>query len=422
MIATAEQVRVPRAGRLGLLTALYFVQGMPFGFQATALPVYLRSHGVSVTTIGFLGLLSLPWLLKVLWAPLVDRYGSRRIGRRKSWIVPLQAALALTAAAAAFVSIERELSVLLGLVFLFNLFAATQDIAVDGLAVDTLRPEELGLGNAAQVVGYKLGMLTGGGLLVWASQHIGWSGLFLAMAGLALGVMLITILAREPTPVNEAAARAEVFDWRGFARQAKAALTLPGTGWLLLFIATYKLGEAMSDVLYKPFLVDAGIRPEQIGLWVGTWGMIASLLGSLAGGLLASRAPLLWALAVTAALRIGPLLGRWWLAAYGISLERFAGVTLAEEFFGGALTTVVFALMMSKVDRTIGASHYTLLASVEVAGKMPAGPIGGLLVGAAHWSYAQAFLLGVGLSIAFLGLIPLQRERAATGTALRSAT
>jgi PAT family beta-lactamase induction signal transducer AmpG len=420
MDTTGEQVRSSRAGRLGLLTALYFVQGMPFGFQATALPVYLRSHGVSVTTIGFLGLLSLPWLLKVLWAPLVDRYGSRRFGRRKSWIVPLQAALALTAAAAAFVSIEHELSLLLALVFLFNLFAATQDIAVDGLAVDTLRPEELGLGNAAQVVGYKLGMLTGGGLLVWASQAIGWSGLFLAMAGLALCVMLITLFAREPAAVNESASRVERFDWRNFARRARAALTLPGTGWLLLFIATYKLGEAMSDVLYKPFLVDAGIRPEQIGLWVGTWGMLASLLGSLAGGLLASRAPLLWALGVTATLRIGPLLGRWWLANFGVTPEGFAGVTLAEELFGGALTTVVFALMMSKVDRKIGASHYTLLASVEVAGKLPAGPIGGLLVGAAHWSYAQVFLLGVVLSVAFLALLPLQRPRPALET--RSAT
>lgn len=413
MDTTAEQVRPSRAGRLGLLTALYFVQGMPFGFQATALPVYLRSHGVSVTAIGFLGLLSLPWLLKVLWAPLVDRYGSRRIGRRKSWIVPLQAALALTATAASFVSIERDLTLLLALVFLFNLFAATQDIAVDGLAVDTLRPEELGLGNAAQVVGYKLGMLTGGGLLVWASRSIGWSGLFLGMAALALGVMLITLLAREPEAMSQAVSRVEIFDWKSFARQARAALTLPGTGWLLLFIATYKLGEAMSDVLYKPFLVDAGIRPEQIGQWLGTWGMVASLLGSLAGGLLASRAPLLWALGVTATLRIGPLLGRWWLAEFGVTLERFAGVTLAEELLGGALTTVVFALMMSKVDRTIGASHYTLLASVEVAGKMPAGPIGGLLIGVAHWSYAQAFLLGVVLSVAFLALIPAQRERKA---------
>jgi MFS transporter, PAT family, beta-lactamase induction signal transducer AmpG len=414
----------PRAAgswsRLGLLTALYFVQGMPFGFQATALPVYLRSHGVSVATIGFLGLLSLPWMLKVLWAPLVDRYGSARFGRRKSWIVPLQVALALTAAAAAFVSIERELTLLLALVFLFNLFAATQDIAVDGLAVDTLRPEELGLGNAAQVVGYKLGMLTGGGLLVWASQSIGWSGLFLAMAALSLLVMLITLLAREPAALEPSEAR---LHWPLFARQAKEALSQPGTGWLLLFIATYKLGESMSDVLYKPFLVDVGIRPEQIGLWVGTWGLLASLLGSLAGGVLAARLPLLWALGLTASLRIVPLLGRWWIADVGVTLERFVGVTLSEEFFGGALTTVVFAFMMSKVDRRIGASHYTLLASVEVAGKMPGGPIGGLLVGAAHWSYAQVFLLGVALSVAFLVLIPAQRRREPAGIpVVKSAT
>jgi MFS family permease len=409
MDATADRQHSSRVTRLGLLTALYFVQGMPFGFQATALPVYLRSHGVSVTTIGFLGLLSLPWMLKVLWSPFVDRYHSARFGRRKSWIVPMQAALAATAAAAAFVRIETDLTLLLALVLLFNLFAATQDIAVDGLAVDSLPPEELGLGNAAQVVGYKLGMLTGGGLLVWASQSIGWRGLFLAMAALSLGVMLITLLAREPSPREPSAGR---MGWRAFALQAKQALAAPGTGWLLLFIGTYKLGESMSDVLYKPFLVDAGIRPEQIGLWVGTWGMLASLIGSLAGGVLASRLSLLWALGLSAALRVLPLLGRWWLAAFGVTLERFAGVTLAEEFFGGALTTVVFTLMMSKVDRRIGASHYTLLASVEVAGKMPGGPVGGLLVGNAHWSYAQAFLLGVVLSVAFLALIPAQRARA----------
>jgi MFS family permease len=418
---TSAAVAVGGWSRLGLLTALYFVQGMPFGFQATALPVYLRSHGVSVATIGFVGLLSVPWLLKVLWAPLVDRYGSTRFGRRKSWIVPLQGALAATAAAAAFVSIERELSLLLALVFLFNLFAATQDIAVDGLAIDSLRPEQLGLGNAAQVVGYKLGMLTGGGLLVWASQSIGWRGLFLAMAALSLGVMLITLVAREPEALPELVqSRGEArLGWAEFVRQAKAALLVPGTGWLLLFIATYKLGESLSDVLYKPFLVDAGIRPEQIGLWVGTWGMLASLTGSLGGGLLASRVSLLGALALSASVRVLPLLGRWWLADFGVTPERFAAVTLAEEFCGGALTTVVFAFMMSKVDRKIGASHYTLLASIEVAGKMPGGPIGGLLVGSAHWSYAQAFLLGVALSVAFLALIPAQRS---TRVALRSAT
>ena len=157
--------------RLAILSALYLVEGLPFGFQAVALPVYLRSHGVSLEAIGLVGALSLPWILKPLWAPLIDRYGSARFGRRKSWIVPLQLALAMTCLLASQVPPERP-SWLLSLVFLMNLFAATQDIAVDGWAVDLLSDEELGPGNAAQVVGYKVGMLTGGGLLVWPSFDV----------------------------------------------------------------------------------------------------------------------------------------------------------------------------------------------------------------------------------------------------------
>lgn len=423
-----ESMRLP-SPRLALLCMLYFVQGLPFGFQATALPVYLRAQGASLTTIGLLGALWLPWALKALWAPLVDRYGSARIGRRKSWILPMQAGLVVTCAAAAVVASRDALVLLLALIFLMNLFAATQDIAVDGFAVDTLRPSELGLGNTAQVVGYKLGMLTGGGLLVWASARIGWSGLFVAMALLCLAAFVVMLFARETPPEPRAGpsappARQEP-DWRELFQRLKSALLLPGAGWLLLFITTYKLGESMSDVLFKPFLVDMGISPAQIGLWVGTWGTGASIVGSLAGGVLASRMPLLGAVGLTATLRVVPLVGRWLLATGGVTDAGVIGVTMAEEFFGGALTTVMFAFMMSRVDRRIGATHYTLLASLEVWGKAPAGPLAGWLADAKHGlglGYANVFLLGIGLSVAFLVLlVPMRRQRHAPATALNTA-
>ncbi|WP_426749558.1 MFS transporter [Myxococcus sp. Y35] len=421
-------MRLP-SSRLALLGVLYFVQGLPFGFQSTALPVYLRSQGVSLTTIGLLGALWLPWALKALWAPLVDRYGSARVGRRKSWILPMQAGLTASCAAAAFVSSKDALPVLLGLIFLMNLFAATQDIAVDGFAVDMLRPSELGLGNTAQVVGYKLGALTGGGLLVWASARIGWSGLFLAMALLCLGAFVVTLLARESPPEARAAQaplppRSEPA-WGEVFQRLKQALTLPGAGWLLLFIATYKLGESMSDVLFKPFLVDAGITAAQIGLWVGTWGTGASIVGSLAGGLLASRMPLLGAVGLTATLRVVPLVGRWLLATGGVTDSGVIAVTMAEELFGGALTTVMFAFMMSRVDRRIGATHYTLLASLEVWGKAPAGPLAGWLADPRHGpglGYANVFLLGIVLSVGFLALlVPMRRQQHAARSALNTA-
>lgn len=396
--------------KLGLLSTLYFVQGMPYGFQLTALPIYLWQHGVSVTGIGLLGALWFPWLLKPLWAPLVERYSSERIGRRKSWILPLQGALSVTCLAASFATSPEAIPVLLALVFLMNLFAATQDIPVDGLAVDLLKDQDLGRGNAVQVGAYKLGAVAGGGLLGWASQYIGWQGLFIVMAALSLLALVVAAFSREPARSEKDGAPKTSL--REVLRQLKEALAVPGTGWLLLFIGFYKFGESLSDTLYRPFLLSSGFEGPQVALWTGTWGAIASLAGTAAGGWLATRMPLLHSVAVTSTLRLLPLIGRWLLAVTGPTAGGVLGVTLAEEFFGGALTTAMFAFMMSRVDRRVGAAHFTLLAGMELLGKMPGGPLGGLLVGEAHWSYAQAFLLGVGLSVAFLFLLlPMRRQR-----------
>jgi MFS family permease len=398
------------ASKLGLLGTLYFVQGMPFGFQTGAMGAYARSQGMSLKAITFLGvLLGLPWLIKPLWAPLVERYGSVRFGARKSWIIPMQAGIVLACLAASFVAEQAWLPPLFALVFLMNLFAATQDIAVDGLAVDLLQSSGLGWGNAVQVVGYKLGALTGGGLLVWASAYIGFRGLFLAMAALAAGALVVAAASSEPERMQ----RSETvrMEWSEVFGRLKAALLLPGTGWLLLFIGTYKLGESLSDALYKPFLVDSGFTLPQIGQWSGTWGTVASLIGSAVGGWVATRMPLLGAVGATATLRVFPLFGRWLLALGAPSPEAIIGITLAEEFFGGALTTAMFAFMMSRVDRRVGGAHFTLLAAVELLGKLPIGPVAGMLRDDAGWSYAQVFLLGAGLSVAFLLLLLPMRQR-----------
>lgn len=403
----------PTLRKLGILWALYFVEGLPFGFQATALPVYLRTAGISLTGIGLATALSLPWMLKVLWAPLVDRFGSQRFGRRRSWIVPLQAGLGLCCLAAARVAPGEGVVSLLLLVLLMNLFAATMDIAVDGLAVDLLEIPELGKGNIAQVVGYKIGMLTGGGLLVWASGTIGWEGLFLMMALLVGLATLVTLTYREPpalpspraiAPPTEHPTLGEVLALLRRSLASRSAV------WLLLFIGTYKLGENMADTMFKPFLVDAGFGREQIGLWVGTWGMLLSIAGSVAGGYLASRISLLHAVAVTALWRVIPVAGEWWLSVISPTEAQVIAVTCAEHFFGGALTTAMFAFMMSRVNKRIGATHYTLFAAVEVWGKVPAAWVSGAITDGT--SYPFLFGLATVLSVAFLALlVPLYRGR-----------
>jgi len=402
-------IRSGRLGKLGVLWTLYFVQGLPYGFQATALPVYLRTAGVSLQGIGLATAVSLPWSLKIFWAPLVDRYTGGRFGRRRSWILPLQALLGLACLGAAFVPPHEGVTPILALVLGMNLFAATLDIAVDGLAVDVLELGELGYGNVAQVVGYKVGMLTGGGLLVWASGTIGWEGLFVAMAGLVGACFLVSLTWSDVVPpgVVPPGRGPHVALVHPRLREIVAGLGRAvrdgGGGWLLLFVGTYKLGESMADAMFKPFLVDAGYGAEQIGLWVGTWGMLFSIAGSIGGGLLARRLPLLHAVGIAAALRALPVAGEWWLSMVDPTPGRVVAVTCAEHFFGGALTTALFAYMMSRVDRRIGATHYTLLAAVEVWGKLPAFWASGFV--AASTSYPVLFGVATVLSVAFLGLL-----------------
>ena len=407
------------SSRLTLLAALYFIQGLPYGFQITALPILLREQGVSLTSIGLASVLSLPWMIKAVWGPAVDRFSFPGFGRRKSWIVPLQAGLALSCAAALLVvhGNQPELRTVLWLVLAMNLCASTMDVAVDGLAVDLLRRSELGYGNIAQVVGYKAGGLVSGGLLVWAQDIVGWSGLFAGMTGLVVLALLLTLAFREEATAPVLDPRTgELPSVRGVLRTLFAALRLPSAGWLLLFVGSYKLGEAMADAMFKPFLIDAGFTASQIGLWVGTWGMVFSIAGSTAGGILASRFSLLGAVAITATLRLVAVAGEWWLAVITPTANQVIAVTCAESLFGGALTTALFAFMMSRVDRRIGATHYTVLATVEVLGKVPASAVSGILADAT--SYATVFGLATVLSAAFLLLLiplgrTLKREQAA---------
>lgn len=392
-------------GKLAALGALYFAQGLPFGVQATALPLLLRERGATLEAVGFAGLLALPWLGKALWAPLVDRYGWPRFGRRKSWIVPMQLGLAACAVAAAF---TQQVAALAGLVLAMNVFAATQDIAVDALAVSWLQPGQLGPGNALQVIGYKLGMLTGGGLLVYASRWIGWQGLFLAVAALMIAIALWSARLTEPTqsaPPPAREIRIRLWD----------ALGQPGTRALLLVMLTYKTGESMADAMWKPMLLDRGIAASDIGLWAGTWGMICSLVGTSYAGVLARRIALPGLLIWTAALRALSLIAEWWAAAnIAASAPALIAITCIEHLAGGAITTAVFALMMHHTDREIGATHYTLLASVEVLGKTPAGALSGVIARAV--GYPGLFAIAVALSLAFIALAlalhrPLARER-----------
>ena len=418
MISVSKQhkpILQTRWGRLLILGLLYLVQGLPFGFQVGALPIFLREQGVGLALIGYSTALAAPWAIKIVWAPLVERFGGGP-GKRTRWIVPVQVSMVLGFLLAAQLSVVDQLGPLMAVLLFLNAAAATQDIAVDGLAVDLLPANELGMGNAAQVVGYKVGMLLAGGVLVWASAWLGWKGAFWVMAALVAAVAVVLSLIEEPSSATEAERTASVAQilttlWR--------SIKTPGIATALAVVATYKMGESIIDVMYKPFLMDQGISASTLGLWLGTWGMGASVMGSIAGGVLASRVRLFPLLMLAGTVRLVPEFGQLGLAMawLDVSATHVISISLAEHFAGGALTTVMFATMMGMVDRRIGATHFTLFACVEVWGKSVAAMASGLI--AERIAYSGAFGLGVALGFVFLVMVsqlpaslePVRRHR-----------
>ena len=154
--------------RFWVLLTLYMAQGLPTGIFSQGLPAILRSYDVSLKVIGFTSLLAIPWALKFLWAPYIDKYYSARLGQSRSWILPMQLLAMLLLLAIAFfdpksLATQQGLIYFLTLMFLLNLVAATQDVATDGLAVRNLNYEERSWGNGLQVAGYRLGLIIGGG-------------------------------------------------------------------------------------------------------------------------------------------------------------------------------------------------------------------------------------------------------------------
>jgi len=376
--------------KLGLLTTLYLSQGLPFGFFTQALPVLLRQQEASLTAIGFTSLLATPWMLKFLWAPVVDRYHWPRLGRRKSWILPAQGLAVVLLCAVSVLNPTDHLPAILAAVLLANLLAATQDIATDGLAVSLLDHRERGLGNGVQVAGYRLGMIVGGGALLVAFGRLGWSSTFAIMAGILAVSTLPIALYRE-----QLSSSAVPPDAPSIAAIIRKALQRPGMGhWLALLVA-FKLGEALGGGVVRPMLVDLGLDMEDIGWMLGFAGFLSSLFGALVGGAMTTwlgRRPalLLFGLlqAAGVAVYLAPALG-W------TDIGTLYAVTVFDHLVGSMATAALFTAMMDACDPEQGGTDYTIQASVVVVASGLGATFSGLsadLLGY-PWHFALATVL-----------------------------
>lgn len=448
---------------MAAMLALGFASGLPLALSSGTLQAWLTVEGIDIKTIGFFALAGLPYTFKFIWAPLLDRFEPGWLGRRRGWLFITQ--LLLAAACWAMASFDPKTAIVpLGALAVTVAFlSASQDIVFDAYRADLLEAPERGAGAAVSVLGYRLAMLVSGGLaLILADQWLGWPGTYRLMGGLFVLMAGITLLVPRPE-VDSLRIRSDARqEWQGFVallaagsvawwalnsltgallperpdrftRLGADTLTLLGAftaalwaarkagfpsfvqPWdafftrrravsLLGLIVLYKLGDAFAGSLSTAFLIrGAGFTATEVGAMNKALGLVATIAGALAGGVLLARISLYRALLAFGILQAVSNLGYWLISVSPKSYPLMAAAIGIENLCGGLGTAAFVAFLMGLTDRRFSAAQYALLSALAAVGRVYVGPASGVLVEAYGWP--TFFLLTVVAAIPGLLLL-----------------
>ncbi len=345
--------------KMWLLAGLYISQFLGVGFIMSAVPAILRSEGVGLDKIGWLYGLGLIWSIKFLWAPLIDRYGHRRLGHYRSWLLVTQPLLVICLAAAAFYEIPEQLSALAFIFAAIALVSATQDIAADALAVNLLTVKERGLGNTIQASGGMLGHMIGGGLVLIAYHWLGWSG-SMAVLAIASALPLWQIIRHQEAPSPPKQDK----DKPGFSDLVRL-FRRPGMLQWVCLLAVFYTGISMAYALLNPMLVDLGWSLDKIGFTTNVLGSLVAITGSLLAGLsvhkLGRKSSMMFSCTITftAILVLIPL-------AMGHNEPLFVYLGVAMVMLGsGSASTIIFTTVMDKSRAQSAATDFTAQIAIS---------------------------------------------------------
>ncbi|PKP30586.1 MAG: MFS transporter [Bacteroidetes bacterium HGW-Bacteroidetes-17] len=269
-------------GKYFTLLNLYLAQSIPMSFFSTVMPVIMRTEHYSLTSIGLIQLIKLPWIIKFLWAPLVDKTGGT-ISKYKSWIFFSEIFYAMVIFGIAFLSLEVDFEIIIVLMLIAFMASATQDIATDAFAILILKKEERSIGNSMQSAGSFLGTLTGSGLLLIIYYYWGWQYLLMALAGFVLLALLPLSIYKgrevaKPKPAKPIALK----DIGLFFRQKKAYKRI-------ILLTIFYSGIIGILTMIKPWMVDLGFNIKEIGILSGIHGAAFGAAFSFAAGFLIKK-------------------------------------------------------------------------------------------------------------------------------------
>jgi PAT family beta-lactamase induction signal transducer AmpG len=376
-----------------------FASGLPLLLTVTVLQAWMQEEGVDLTIIGLFALVGLPYTLKFLWAPFMDRFTIAFLGRRRGWLLIAQLALISSIVGLSMTDPGKSPWFVAFAAFLVTFFSASQDIVVDAYRREDLADEELGLGSSFYVNGYRVGMLlaSGGGLIL--ADFIPFSGVYLIMAACLLPGVVTTLLTPEPAapmgrPKNMRDAILNPLA-EYFSRQ--------GALWMLAFILLYKIGDSMASTMSIPFYLDIGFSKTEIGAIVKLFGFWATIIGGITGGVLMLRLGINRCLWIFGFLQALSTAGFAVLAKTGHDLLVLSGVIAFENFSSGMGTAAFVAFMASITNKKFSATQFALLSSLMSIPRVLASAPTGFF--AKHMGWAGFFIACVLIAVPGLLLL-----------------
>jgi PAT family beta-lactamase induction signal transducer AmpG len=396
-----EALAVYRRPRLLAILFMGFSSGLPLALTAATLSLRLADLGVSLTEIGLFTLVRFSYSFKFLWSPLIDRlpipFVTARLGRRRSWALAIQTALA--AAILVLGTIDPRDSpwwtALAATIVAF--LSASQDIVIDAYRIELLAPEEQGAGAAATQWGYRFGMVASGAGALYAASFGGWSFAYGLMAALMLVGMVTVWLTPEPEasravePIPGANALERLRSWLGRAVVAPFADLVRRNGgiWLvliLLFIVLYKFGEAIAGTMSNPLYLSLGFTKIEIATVAKIYGVAATLAGVAIGGVLVLRLGIFGALFVSGALQMLSNLMYMLQVWVGHDVPMLALTIGTENLTGGMASAAFVAYLSGLCNVAFTATQYALLSSLATMGVNVLSASGGFLAEQLGWT------------------------------------
>lgn len=360
MTTRVHAFRVLFSGRMLVQLLTGFSSGLPLLLTGSTLQAWLKDERVDLGAIGLFALVGLPYTLKFLWSPALDRYVPPFLGRRRGWmlIAQIAAAAAISALALASPSEMPMLAAVLALGVTFS--SATQDIALDAYRRESLADVELGLGSSVFVGGYRVAMLVSGALALALADRIPWRAVYFLMAASMTVGVVTTLLCREPVveaPPPRTLREAVVEPFAEFFHRRGA--------WLILaFILFYKIGDQMASSMTTPFLLELGFSKTDLAAVAKLVGMASMIAGGFVGGLVMLRLGIRRSLWVFGILQAASILAFAALAQVGRVFSILGVAVALENFSFGMGTSAYTAYLASQTNRRFTATQYALFSSL----------------------------------------------------------